>query len=179
MLKKKLFEIPFTRVHVRQVSVRVRVGGTTAGRRWGKIRERGGLSTAGGLCAPEVVFCLVRRANANCLLICHSCPGKCNSDPPPGYIHPSRAPRHRHHRPFSQSSRLPGFPRTDPDATALQFYEFNVRITIPIQRAPRQLHENTHTWTRTCVLLLLLLLRSMRTHFSFFPLIDWTLARVS
>lgn len=25
-------------------------------------------------------------ANTNCLLICHSCPGKCNSDPPPGYI---------------------------------------------------------------------------------------------
>lgn len=67
-------------------------------------------------CAPEVIFPLphpfpVRlpaplSANANCLLICHSCPGKCNSDPPPGYI---RRP-----------SRPCGSPRLTPFSGALQ-----------------------------------------------------------
>lgn len=53
-----------------------------------RVSPRGVCVLAGG-CFPPLHHCTrPLPANANCLLICHSCSGKCNSDPPPGYIHP-------------------------------------------------------------------------------------------
>jgi len=84
---------------------------------------------AGRLCARRRLFfphCRPLPTNANCLLICHSCPGKCNSDPPPGYIHPS-----------SQSPNslpalkplTPTVPRPAPRVVNSSIvYEFNARV---------------------------------------------------